>query len=646
MVTLEKIREYLKEQAEQDKFRKRVQASGETLEDALNQASIELGVKIRDLEYEVLEKGSKGTFGLGRKPWTIIAYETLKSATGKEEEERLEMDFGFAEDHKAEHRDGRVCVRLTPEGVFLKVSPPLGRGKRVTEREAIDKINRRYGGRFDTGMVAKVVRYADDEFVKIADYAHNPANDPMMSVEILDAEMRAALILHPPGAGGSDPTFDAMVEFLQRNGIVYGIKEEVLRDLEEDPQYGIAIVVAEGTKPKNGRDAYVVYTFERDTSQIRLKEKNGRVDFKELNLIQNVVEGQVLARKIPPERGESGRTVTGKLLPAKDGKDCEIQVGKNVRLSEDGMSALAEINGQVVITADKINVEPVYTVEGDVNLKTGNILFLGTVVVRGNVEDGFSVKAAGNIEVMGSVGKSDMDAEGDIIVHQGIAGKSTGKILCAHSVFARFIENATVEAGENVIVSDGIINSYIIANKKIICKGKRAAIVGGHLRASEEINAKILGSVSGSETILEVGNDPKSKERLDVLKQKREELLKASDDINLNLGTLVNLKKMNKTLPEEKEKYYQELMTRKKEVEEELEKIKNETEELKNYLSGLKINGKICSSSTVYPGVKICIKEAVLEVKNEFKGVTFIAEGNLVKVTRYEEPDEEVLQKR
>jgi uncharacterized protein (DUF342 family) len=157
----------------------------------------------------------------------------------------------------------------------------MGRGKRVTEREAIDKINRRYGGRFDTGMVAKVVRYADDEFVKIADYAHNPANDPMMSVEILDAEMRAALILHPPGAGGADPTFNAMVEFLQRNGIVYGIKEEVLRDLEEDPQYGISIIVAEGTKPKNGRDAYIVYTFERDTSQIRLKEKNGRVDFKE-----------------------------------------------------------------------------------------------------------------------------------------------------------------------------------------------------------------------------------------------------------------------------------------------------------------------------------------------------------------------------
>jgi uncharacterized protein (DUF342 family) len=509
MVTLEQIREYLKEQAEQDRFRKRVQATGETLEDALTQASIELGVRIRDLEYEILEKGSKGTFGWGKKPWVIVAYEALKPKEKEQTEEKLEMDFGFAEDRKSEHRDGKVCVRLTPEGVFLKVSPPQGKGRRVTEREAIDKINRRYGGRFDTGMVSKVVRYADNEWVKIADYMHNPANDPMMSVDIIDAEMRALLTLHPPGAGGADPTFDAMVEFIQRNGVVHGIKEEAIRELEEDPQYGVPILVAEGTKPKNGRDAYIVYSFERNTSQVKLKEKDGRVDFKELNLIQNVVEGQVLARKIPPEHGESGRTVTGKLLPAKDGKDCEIPIGKNVRLSEDGNSAIAEINGQVIITADKINVEPIFVVEGDVNLKTGNILFLGTVMVKGNVEDGFSVKAAGNIEVTGSVGKCDLDAEGDIIVHQGIAGKTTGKVLSGHSVFARFIENATVEAAENVVVSDGIINSTIIANKKIICKGKRAAIVGGHLRASEEINAKILGSVSGSETILEVGYDPK-----------------------------------------------------------------------------------------------------------------------------------------
>jgi len=130
------------------------------------------------------------------------------------------------------------------------------------------------------------------------------------------------------------------------------------------------------------------------------------------------------------------------------------------------------------------------------------------------------------------------------------------------------------------------------------------------------------------------------------LNRRREELLKESEDVNLNLSTLMNLKKMKKTLPEEKERYYQELLNRKREIAEELEKIKTESEEIKNYLSQLKISGKICSSSTVFPGVKIYIKDVFLEVKNEFKGVTFIAEGNLVKVTKYEEPEDEDLQKR
>jgi uncharacterized protein (DUF342 family) len=427
---------------------------------------------------------------------------------------------------------------------------------------------------------------------------------------------------------------------------VYGIREDLIHEIEENPDYGTPRLVAEGARPKIGKDAQIVYSFETDTSKIKLKEKNGRVDFKELNLIQNVVEGQVLARKVPPEKGESGRTVTGKLLPSKDGLDCSLDAGKNVKLSEDGGSAIAEINGQVVISGGKINVEPIFVVAGDVNLKTGNILFLGTVLVKGNVDDGFSVKAAGNIEVMGSVGRCDLDAEGDIIVHQGITGKTTGKVLCGRSVWSKFIENADVEAGEFIVVSDGIINSRIIANKKVLCKGKRASIVGGHLRAAEEINAKTLGSVAGSETVLEVGYDPKSKAMFDEMETQYQDLEKQLDDVNLNLGTLENLQKVKRVLPEDKQAYFDELSSRKKELQEEIGKAKKGLEDLKSYLSQLKIMGKICASGTVFPGVKILIKDAVLDVKSEFKAVTFLAEGNLVKVSKYEEPEEDLTRKR
>ena len=98
-------------------------------------------------------------------------------------------------------------------------------------------------------------------------------------------------------------------------------------------------------------------------------------------------------------------------------------LGRNVHMAEDGATLIADINGLVTFIGGKINVEEIFTVPGDVDLKTGNVMFLGTVIVQGNVEDGFSVKASGNIEVRGSVGKCEIIAEGDIIIHQGVAGK-------------------------------------------------------------------------------------------------------------------------------------------------------------------------------------------------------------------------------
>jgi hypothetical protein len=278
-----------------------------------------------------------------------------------------------------------------------------------------------------------------------------------------------------------------------------------------------------------------------------------------------------------------------------------------------------------------------------VNLRTGNIIFLGTVLITGNVEDGFSVKAAGNIEVHGTVGKAELDAEGDIIVHQGIAGKSGGFVRAGRSIWARFIENANVEAGALVVVSDGIINSQVDANKKIICQGKRAHIVGGRLRAAEEINAKILGSpVSGTETICEVGFDPKSKEKFDTLAVKKTAMDKQLEDIELNLQTLVNIKKQRKSLPEDKEAYLRELVEKRQYTMADISRVSKEMETIQEYLNGLKTRGKVSSSSKVYPGVKILIRDVRDDVKTEYRAVTFVLENNLIRVTKYEEPEEDV----
>ena len=646
MVTLDTIREYMRNQAAEDRSLKWVEVSGRDLDDAIEQASIELGLPIKKIEYEVKDPGSKGMFGMGRKDCVIMAYERLeaKPLPGTTEADEL-PDFGTVTAEVIQDRDGEPIVRLTTDGVLMKVLPPVGRGKKATERMAFQKLSERAVSKYDENLVSRVVKAADAQFVRVGEFIYNPANDAFMTVDIADFEMKVFITARPPGPGGSDLSFDSVIGFLKNNNVIHGINEAAITEFEDHPVYNQPVLVAEGTKPVNGEDAKIIYTFETDRS-VKLKEVNGKVDFKEMNLVQNVVEGQVLAKKVAAKEGTPGRTVTGKLLPAKDGRDATISAGQNVKLSEDGMTATAMINGQVIISADKINVEPILVVQGDVNLKSGgNVIFLGTVLVKGSVEDGFKVKAAGNIEVIGNVGKCELDAEGDIIVHQGINGKSGGVVKSSKGVWAKFIENSTVEAGDIVVASDGIINSEVLANKKVVCQGKRATIVGGRIRAAEEIRAKALGSVAGSETILEVGYDPKSKASLLELEGKIAEIDKVLEEVNLNIGTLENFKRAKKALPEEKEKYYQELKAKQADLVSDKARISEEKQKIETYLSSLKIRGRISASAKVFPGVKVHIKEASLEVKNDFKAVTFINELGIIKVTKYEESDEDFTRK-
>jgi len=399
-------------------------------------------------------------------------------------------------------------------------------------------------------------------------------------------------------------------------------------------------LIAEGTAPQKGDDAKILFNFETDTSQLKLKEdKSGQINFKELNLIQNVIEGQPLAQKVPAQEGKSGKTVTGKYLPAAAGKDIAIPLGKNTRLAEDNLTVVAETKGQVLLIKNKINVEPIMTIEGNVSIKTGNIVFLGTVYVKGNVDDGFSVKAAGNIEVKGTVGKASLDAEGDIVVSQGIAGKEGGHIRAGKSIWSKFIQNIElVEAGDMVIVSDGILNSKIIANHKVICRGKRADIIGSQITACEGVYARNLGSpAGGSDTVISVGFDPRSKERLVILEKNLLASEKALTALKLDLKSLEGQKKMLKELSEEKEA----LLKKKKELryinETEIKELRNEIERIRDYLAALKTDGRVSVSANVYTGVRIVIKDIIEDVRVDCKATTFFLQNGLVRYGPYED---------
>jgi len=641
MVDFVQLQQSMKERLVRDKAIRTIEAEGATLEDAVAGAATLLNLPIRKIEYEVTVRGFSGFMGVGSKNWTVKAYERVDTETLEKEQEAAAEDDNLAP--VAVDKDGDAFVHLLYDGAYLKVIPPVGQGKRVHPQVVMNKIAARKITNFNKTQIDGIIADQAGTYMRIGDFESIPANDSTVSVDLTADQMKATLTVTPPGEGGRDLSVETYLSILRNSKVVFGVDEDALSEFVDTPIYKEPFVAAQGIRPADGRDAYIQYKFETDQTKVRLKEgSNGRVDFKELNIIQNVQQGDELAVKMPAEKGIEGRTVTNKVIPSRNGKDIVLPLGKNVHVGDDGVTIISDINGQVILAGGKINVEPVYNVQGNVNIKTGNIIFLGTVIVSGNVEDGYSVKAAGNIEVKGTVEKAELDAEGDIIVHQGINGKSDVMIHTGKSLWARFVENAHVEAGNMVVVSDGIINSQIDAYKRIICNGKRASIVGGRLRATEEINAKSIGSpTSGTETICEVGFDPKSKEQLEILELKKAEMEKQLEEVQLNIQTLVNIKKQRKILPEEKEVYLHELMDRRQQLTDDLGKNKKEIEEIQTFLNSLKNRGRVSASSKVYPGVKIFIKDAREDVRNEYRAVTFILEDGLIRVTKYEEPDEE-----
>lgn len=644
MVDLDRIRKDMKALLEVDKELHSVDVHADSIDEALEDAAVQLDTKVSNLQYEVIEKGSDGFLGLAKKPWKLKIYQdpsTIKKVQKLASEGLLENEEEGMEQESLD-RDGLFYVRHFKSDIMLKVLLPLGNGSEIQLKDVMDEIKRQDTISFDEELVKKYVKQGTEkDYLVVGQYKHIAAGDVVIGVDVTKDELKGSIIVSPPSMSGSEASPDMIKRALLAQGVIEPcINEEKITEFVDHPVYNIPYEVASAVMPVDGHDAYISYNFETDTKNLKAKvSETGNINYKELNQIQNVIAGQPLAQKIAAERGKGGKTLFGRYLEAKNGKDIQIQLGQNVSFDRDGVTIKADIDGEVMLINGKISVEPIKYLDA-VNVKTGDIKFVGTVVIKGNVEEGYKVEAT-NIEVNGIVDKSRLEATGNIIVRQGIFGKGEGYIKAGKSLWAKFINETTVEVEENVTVYDSIVNSNVTAMKNIVVRGKKAQIIGGHLLATEEICAKKIGSPGGgTETILEVGIDPRAKKRLDELQALQSKATKEYENCDLDMQNLEQQKKLRKKLPAEKEEKLKELKERCNQISQELEEMTDEIDKIQSHLRELKAIGKVKCEDTIYSGVKIYVRDALDEVKMDVKKVTVFYDDSskLTKRGDYEPP--------
>lgn len=403
----------------------------------------------------------------------------------------------------------------------------------------------------------------------------------------------------------------------------FGLIEESIK-AAVSKRNGEKIVLARGQDPRPGVDAYIKYHFEINGLPISPKPRqDGSVDFYNLDLIQQVKAGDVLAERIPPIPGQDGMDIFGHVIPAKKVKDVVLKAGKGTRILTEENAIIAEKNGHVALINGKVTVSDIYEVRGNVDFSTGNIDFDGTVRVKGDVLGGFLVRASADVEVGGAVLGGSIVAGGHIRVRNGIIGKKGASISCQGNLFASYIENALVESGGTVQVGKGIMHSQIIAEGSVIVEGSKGLIAGGEVRAGRDIRAKTVGAPMGTHTLVEAGISPKLKLRylatLSGLTAVKESLTKARQIIDL----LQKMKEKTGELPEEKKAMLIRVKRSVISLEAELKDLLIEEQELLSLLQN-SVEGRIMIEKIVYPGTRIAIGDQSVTIDEPVQYVVFL----------------------
>lgn len=321
-------------------------------------------------------------------------------------------------------------------------------------------------------------------------------------------------------------TFEALLQLVKEHGISYGIKEDVLKEIVQFKGLALnkTVVIAEGMPPVDGENAYlkpIDFTAKKKDDK---QEDKKRINFRNVKEIPNVHKGEVLGIKVEATKGTPGINVLGENVPAKPGRDIKLRKGKNTVVTPDGTKILADIDGQVSFDGKTIHVYPVYEVSGDLDMKTGNIDFVGNVVIRGNVPNGFEIKAKGDIHVYGTVESAFLYSEGSIFVNAGIVGQGNGKIYAKNNLHTTFINQGNIEVENDVHVSQSILHSTVIAGGSIYCEQGKGNIVGGHISAGKCIYVNECGNMMHTPTHFYIGENQKLIERKNQLESERDKL--------------------------------------------------------------------------------------------------------------------------
>jgi len=169
-----------------------------------------------------------------------------------------------------------------------------------------------------------------------------------LDIVVLDHDMNATMrTITPPLGDGKPVSVKDVEQKLADLNVVFGIDKELIESIvSEVAATGIArnnVRIAAGEPAKDGVDARIEFKFRLsgdDPLTVDAARRRGKLDPATV-IKEMVVQGDVLAVKIPSEEPVNGTTIKGETITGAECKDKILLTGANVKLLEDSVTYVA-----------------------------------------------------------------------------------------------------------------------------------------------------------------------------------------------------------------------------------------------------------------------------------------------------------------
>jgi uncharacterized protein (DUF342 family) len=214
-------------------------------------------------------------------------------------------------------------------------------------------------------------------------------------------------------------TVQEIKQELIKLGIKYGIIEENLAKCEKSKNITDLLII-EGKAPINDEDDIIELKFSHNgNSNNLIEDDHGRIDYKNIGSIEAVKKDTVIAVKVEGKQGVNGIDIYGNVIKKKEKRLKNLIAGDGCQLV-DSNTIKATMDGKPCIKNNVFYVYALHEIFNDVDIKSGNIKFIGDVKIHGDVREGMSIDAGNSIEIEKGVQNAKLYANGNIDIRGNV----------------------------------------------------------------------------------------------------------------------------------------------------------------------------------------------------------------------------------